>query len=72
VWCKNCEVMEATTFKADAVRQRLTGYTVVKFQAERPNDPRTRALLEYFGVHGLPTYVVLKPGRGDGGRGGGL
>ncbi len=60
-WCKNCEAMEATTFRADTVRQRLSGYRVVKVQAENPNDPATKEILDYYGVKGLPTYVVLTP-----------
>lgn len=60
-WCKNCEAMEATTFRAEPIRQRLAGYRVVKVQAENPNDPATKELLDYYGVKGLPTYVVLTP-----------
>ena len=60
-WCKNCEVMEATTFRVETVRRRLSKYSVVKFQAERPDEAATKAVLDYFGVKGLPTYVVLEP-----------
>ena len=60
-WCKNCEVMELTTFKDAKVKERLSHYLVVKFQAEKPADPATREALESFGVKGLPSYVVLKP-----------
>jgi thiol:disulfide interchange protein len=60
-WCKNCEAMEATTFRAKVVQRRLANYRVVKFQAEKPNDPATKEILDYFGVKGLPTYVVLMP-----------
>lgn len=60
-WCKNCEAMEASTFRKTDVRKDLTEFVVVKCQAERPNDAATRATLEHFGVKGLPTYVVLKP-----------
>jgi thiol:disulfide interchange protein len=60
-WCKNCEAMELTTFKDEEVQKRLSRYLVVKFQAEKPADPLTQAALEFFGVKGLPTYLVLKP-----------
>lgn len=66
-WCKNCEAMEASTFRDAAVRARLAGMTVVKCQAERPDEAVTRATLEQFGVKGLPTYVILMPGAGGGG-----
>jgi thiol:disulfide interchange protein DsbD len=60
-WCKNCHVMERTTFKDPAVRARLAGYLVVKVQAEQPGDSPAAEILEYFGAIGLPTYVVLQP-----------
>jgi len=61
-WCKNCEAMELTTFRAQEVKQRLAGYIVVKFQAENLADKGTREFANFFGVKGLPTYVVLKAG----------
>ena len=61
-WCKNCEAMELTTFRAQEVKQRLSGYVVVKFQAEDLTDKGTRAVTDAFEVKGLPTYVVLKAG----------
>ncbi|MEI7879342.1 MAG: cytochrome c biogenesis protein CcdA [bacterium] len=61
-WCKNCEAMELTTFRAKEVKQRLSAYVVVKFQAENLSDKGTRAATDFFGVKGLPTYVVLKAG----------
>ena len=61
-WCKNCEAMELTTFRAREVKQRLAGYILVKFQAENLTDAGTREVVDYFAVKGLPTYVVLKAG----------
>jgi thiol:disulfide interchange protein len=58
-WCKNCEVMEATTFKNDEVIERLSGYRVIRYLAEDPTHPTTKAFMERFQVRGLPTYVVL-------------
>jgi len=60
-WCKNCEVMELTTFRDKGVRERLSRYHVVKFQLENPSDPAAAAVADQFGVMGLPTYLVLVP-----------
>lgn len=59
-WCKNCKVMDATTFRDPSVEKLLSNYVLVKYQAEKPDEPDTKKLLDYFGVVGLPTYVVLK------------
>ncbi len=61
-WCKNCEAMDLTTFRDSAVKERLAGYIVVKFQAEDLSDKGIRDVADFFGVKGLPTYVVLKAG----------
>lgn len=60
-WCKNCLVMDKTTLQDPAVRSALAGYTRIKYQAEDPDAPPTKALLQRVGSVGLPTYVVLKP-----------
>ena len=59
-WCKNCLAMEKTTFKEDAIKDRFENYILLKYQAEDPNDPETKAVLDYFDSMGLPTYAVLK------------
>lgn len=58
-WCKNCKVMDRTTFKDEAVKARLAGYSFIKYVAENPTDPETKAVMDRFGVQGLPTFVVL-------------
>ncbi len=58
-WCKNCKTMEKTTFKDEAVKARLEGYAFIKYAAEHPEDPETKAVMEYFDVQGLPTFSVL-------------
>jgi len=68
-WCKNCTAMDATTFKAPDVRQKLAGFTVIKYQAEQPNDPPAKDILDHYGVVGLPTYVILTPRAAAGGAG---
>ncbi|MDP8248664.1 MAG: cytochrome c biogenesis protein CcdA [Candidatus Tritonobacter lacicola] len=60
-WCKNCHVMEKTTFRDAKVKERLESYVVVKYAAEKPNEPPAKEVLDYFNVVGLPTYVILKP-----------
>ncbi len=60
-WCKTCLAMEATTFKDDAVRERLGDFVAVKYRAERPTDSPNREVRAAFGVMGLPTVVILRP-----------
>lgn len=62
-WCKNCEVMEATTFRNQDVKAKLQEFILVKFQAERLGDPAIKNVLDEFGVLGLPTCVVVQPQR---------
>jgi thiol:disulfide interchange protein len=60
-WCKNCLVMDKTTFEDQAVVSALSGYVKIKVQAEDPDDPQTKAVMQRFKAVGLPTYVVLRP-----------
>ncbi|MFP4418356.1 MAG: protein-disulfide reductase DsbD family protein [Chitinispirillaceae bacterium] len=60
-WCKNCKTMDLTTFRDESVGRKLDSYILVKYQAEKPNDPQTKKVLDKFGVIGLPTYVVMQP-----------
>ena len=60
-WCKNCTVMEATTFKDPNVRRQLAAFAIIKYQAEQPNDPPAKEILDRYGAVGLPTYVLLMP-----------
>ena len=60
-WCKNCLAMDETVFNTAAVKQRLGDFIVVRYLAEQPNQAPARPALDYFGVVGLPTYVVLQP-----------
>ena len=60
-WCKNCEAMDAVVFPAAEVKLQLQNFVVVKYDAEQPNEPPARDVLDHFGVMGLPTYVVLNP-----------
>lgn len=60
-WCKNCVKMEKTTFEDETVRASLKDFVIIKFQAERPQEPDTKEVLDRFGVLGLPTYAILEP-----------
>ena len=60
-WCKNCLTMDKTTLRDPAVNAALAGYVKIKFQAEDPDDPTTRAVMKRFDAVGLPTYVILRP-----------
>lgn len=61
-WCKNCLVMNETTFKDPKVLARLDSFVKLKYQAERPDDPPAKDLLSRFnGYVGLPYFAVLKP-----------
>ena len=60
-WCKNCLVMDQTTMKSPEVQAALEGYTKIKVQAEDPEAPPYRQLMERIGAIGLPAYVVLAP-----------
>lgn len=60
-WCKNCLAMDKTTLMDPEVKTALEQYEFIKYAAENPSDPLTKEVLEYFGVLGLPTYVILSP-----------
>lgn len=59
-WCKNCLTMDQTTLKDPAVTKALEGYVKIKVQAEDPDAPATRALMQRLGAVGLPAYAVLQ------------
>ena len=59
-WCKNCSVMERTTFADGRVKARLANYVVIKVQAEKPEQEPAKGMLSAFDVRGLPGFVVLK------------
>lgn len=60
-WCKNCAAMEHTTLRRERVRSELLKFHALRFPAEQPSEPATKEVLDFFGVLGLPTYVVLTP-----------
>ena len=60
-WCKNCLTMDKTTLKNDDVKAALDKYVKIKFQAEDPDEPPAKPVMQRFNAVGLPTYVILKP-----------
>ncbi len=60
-WCKNCLLMEKKTFQNQRVKERLQEFVVIKYQAEHPDKPPAKAIMDYFGHKGLPAYTVLLP-----------
>jgi thioredoxin:protein disulfide reductase len=59
-WCKNCLTMDKTTLEDPAVTAALAGYVKIKFQAEDPDEPTTKRVMQRFNAVGLPTYVILR------------
>lgn len=62
-WCKNCQMMEAATFRSAPVKARLKSYTFIRYLADHPQNSNTQAVLDHFGVKGLPTFVILEAKR---------
>jgi thiol:disulfide interchange protein len=60
-WCKNCHAMDMTTFNDPEVQRRLERYKVIKFDASNFKESPVKEILDYFGVVGLPTYLILEP-----------
>ena len=60
-WCGICTSMSKTTLKDAKVKDALKNFIFVKYQAEKFEDPKTKQVLKYFKVSGLPTFVILKP-----------
>jgi thiol:disulfide interchange protein DsbD len=60
-WCKNCLTMDKTTLKDPSVVAALDGYVKIKFQAENPDEPPAKSVMQRFNAVGLPSYVILNP-----------
>ena len=59
-WCKNCLTMDATTLADPAVTTALDSYVKIKFQAENPDEPPAKELMQRFNAVGLPAYAILR------------
>lgn len=60
-WCKNCAVMEKTTFKDEMVKAALEEYRFIKYVAEDLENENTKAVMQHFNAQGLPTLIILEP-----------
>jgi thiol:disulfide interchange protein DsbD len=60
-WCKNCLTMDKTTLENADVQKALSGYVRIKYQAEDPDQPPAKTVMQRFNAAGLPTYVILRP-----------
>ena len=60
-WCKNCAKMEKTTFHEEEVVSNMEKFFFIKYQAEDMNAAEIKAVLDYYNVKGLPTYITLRP-----------
>ena len=60
-WCKNCLTMDKTTLENADVQKALAGYVKIKYQAEDPDTPPAKTVMQRFNAAGLPTYVILRP-----------
>jgi thiol:disulfide interchange protein len=58
-WCKNCLTMDKTTLADAGVTGALANYVKIKVQAEDPDQPATKAVMQRLEAKGLPTYVIL-------------
>jgi thiol:disulfide interchange protein DsbD len=62
-WCKNCLTMDKTTLENAEVQKALSGYVRIKYQAEDPDQPPAKTVMQRFNAAGLPTYVILRPNK---------
>jgi cytochrome c biogenesis protein CcdA len=60
-WCKNCLTMDKTTLANAEVTTALAGYVKIKVQAEHPDAPPAKDVMQRLGAIGLPTYAILRP-----------
>ena len=60
-WCKNCLVMDQTTFEDPEVLTKIENYVKIKFRAEDPSVSPAKQVLDQFKGIGLPTYAILRP-----------
>ena len=59
-WCKNCLTMDKTTLADPRVKAALSGYVKIKFQAEDPDTPAVKDVMQRFSAVGLPAYGIVK------------
>lgn len=58
-WCTACRRMEKETFPDTRVAQLSQHFIALKIDSTDPSDPQAKAILEKYGVIGLPTILFL-------------
>ena len=60
-WCKNCKAMDKLLeSKEGKAILKNAGVKLIRFQAEKLNDPEVRAFMDMFQLPGLPSLILLK------------
>jgi thiol:disulfide interchange protein DsbD len=59
-WCLPCREMDRTTFRDPAVVEAANAFAMFRADVTEQDDHAT-ALMDRFGVAGVPTYVLLGP-----------
>ena len=58
-WCKNCLAMEETTFRDEAAKKRLEGYTVIRLEVTDDME-ELKKVPGFESIVGLPAYIVFE------------
>ena len=59
-WCKNCSYMDKNVLENTAVKDKLSSFITVKFQAENLKNPAVAEILKRYNIRGLPAFVILE------------
>ncbi len=59
-WCSICREMASTTFKDPKVINKLSNYTVIKFDLSQ-NTSEAQMVLKHYGLYGIPALIILWP-----------
>lgn len=60
-WCKNCKAMDKLLeSKEGKAILKNAKVKLIRFQAEKLNDPEVRAFMDMFQLPGLPSLILLK------------
>ena len=60
-WCKNCSALEKM-LDSKAIKSILqkNNITLIKFRAEKPDDPAVSAFMKSYDLPGLPSLILLE------------
>ena len=61
-WCLSCHELEQFVFSNPEVSAILENFTRIRVDATDIEDPVSGAIMQEYGVYGLPTVVLLNPG----------